>query len=117
MIEEKEITDILENFEFPEVSLADLDLRNKIDVCTILSIYGDYCMRNRIKDSHIQNKHNPELHFISESRGRIVKLEVRHNELAEIVKMEHNPFADFYACTSRDCYELVLKDEKNTASV
>lgn len=110
-----EITDLLESFKFPKFSLAELN--PKVDAITTLSLFGQYCMDNKIRFKDIKNRHNQNLHFISENTGRLVSLEICNNEIVERVKLKYDKFSDRYEPLSSESYELLFREERHPASV
>ena len=114
-----EIIDQLENFEFHEFDIADLDDRGRINLLRTLGLYGYYCMHNRIKFLDTQNKHNTSLHFVSEATGKKLAFEIRHRGLVERVERKYNRFCDSYeaAEAGADFYKLICREETNPATV
>lgn len=110
-----EITNLLETFEFPEFSLAELN--PKVNAVTILALYGHYCISNRIKFKDVQNKNNKGLHFISKNAGRMVSLEIRNNEIVERIRLRYNRFFDGYEPVSPEPYELLFREVGHPSSV
>lgn len=108
---ETEITDLLENFEFPEFSLADSN--PKVDAFLVLGMYGHSCMKKKIKFRDIKNMHNSNLHFISENAGKLVTIEIQNNEIVERLRLRYNTFFDGYEPTSPEPYELVFREDRN----
>lgn len=99
------ITELLENFEFPEFSLSDMP--SKVDAVTILSILGNYCMRNRIKSKEIVNCCNRSMRFVSSDFGRHVSLEIKSSPFVEVLNVEYSRFSGCYGVASKESYELL----------
>jgi len=66
------ITELLDGYKFPRSNMSKWG--PKVNISGVLSLYGSYCMDKRIKFKDIQNKHNRNLHFISEGMGRTVRV-------------------------------------------
>lgn len=110
-----EITDLLESFKFPKFTPGELN--PKVDAITTLSLFGQYCMDNKIRFKDIQNKHNKNLHFISENNGRLVSLEINHRGIVERIRLRYNQFFDGYGPLSLEPYELLFRETKHPVSV